>query len=200
MASSENNKIHELLVQYQHGNVEAGGLLYAYLAGPLYMQGRKKGLSHEDAKDIVSETFTRICDPHIINSYLEELRGGKAWVEKIFEHFVIDWQRRSLIPTTQPKGVNTQHSSTPQKRETSLEGFNTHDFISEEEDSNPEEYVLNKELKEYLMATWESLSVEDKVEIAVKGRGRGGRRGKPGRKAYREATERARKDFMERYS
>jgi RNA polymerase sigma factor (sigma-70 family) len=181
----KDQSIHELLVQLKQGNAEAADkavtMIYARMVKRLYELATDKNgrfrLTHEDAEDAIQDTFIHIRT-RAINSYAEEKRGGQAWIEQIFNNHVIDWRRRSYRR---------------QVREVTLDDPNA--IACTSEDENPEQFILTEEQEENIRRTWEALSEEDKIEIAVKGRGRGGTREKPGRKAYNAAKERAQNIF-----
>src|ERR1700680_1458339 len=95
--AGEKSEIHGLLVQFKHGNTEAMVPLYACLVTNLYDKAVGKGgkyggygLSHEDAWDVIQQTFYRICDR--IQTY--EKGGGRAWIQSIFKNEVVNLLRQ----------------------------------------------------------------------------------------------------------
>src|SRR5436190_1448288 len=84
--------IRELLVQLQQGSAEADAVLYAGMKETLYWRAVDEyHLCHEDAEDVVQETFGRVRER--INTYKVAL-GGAAWIKQIFYHIVIDRIRK----------------------------------------------------------------------------------------------------------
>lgn len=86
---AEELSVHELLVQVKHGNIDALGILYARYARKFYAYARSRGVTHEDAEDIVQNVFLdKIFEK--IDRYNETRPGGATWLWQIFKNLMID--------------------------------------------------------------------------------------------------------------
>ncbi len=162
---------HELLVRLKNGNMEAVEVLYGRYKPKFYKCAMRKTRSHEDADDIVQETFDRILRG--INGYNETkgARGGGApWMWRICSNVIVDKlrQRQQRVPE---QLVDEMAS----------------------EALHPEEWVELDERCRAAACALESLSPDDRVQI-LRPRGRG-----PRSRAWEAAMGRLREAFNLRY-
>src|SRR5579864_3633304 len=87
--------IHELLIRLKQDDDEATEPLFACLSVSFYNTAViRYQLSHEDAQDVIQETFLRIiCG---INDYDEKRLSGPSWIWRIFGNAAIDQIRKMI--------------------------------------------------------------------------------------------------------
>src|SRR5690242_7781111 len=141
----EDISAHKLLLQLKQGDESAADSLYVCYARKFYQMARHRGLTHEDAEDVVHTVFYRtLCH---IAYYDEAIGGGEKWMRIICKHAVDDILRQ--------KPIEQLPEDCP--------AF---------EDICPERYVETKERLQKINAVWESISEKDRQELR-RGRGRG---------------------------
>ncbi len=177
MSFNEDEFAHKLLLQLQDGYYKAIGDLYVHFRRVLYSLARNKGLSHEDAEDVVEDTFHRII-VHI-DKYEEGKKGGWHWVKAIFYHVLSDRFRNIAYDKKWVDKVLTD-----EEKET----------IIGTEESNPAQVAEIKERNQALIQAWKSITIEDQKIILS----RFGKRGPAGRK-WEQAVERLRTALQARY-
>src|SRR5260221_6612621 len=91
----EDISAHKLLTQLKHGDDKAVDILYARYAKEFYQMARHRGLTHEDAEDVVHTVFYRTLS-HIA-TYDEAIGGGEKWMRIICKHVVDDVLRQKPI-------------------------------------------------------------------------------------------------------
>jgi DNA-directed RNA polymerase specialized sigma24 family protein len=161
-SGNENDHVHRLLVRLKHGDVTAVDDLYPRFARTFYYTAINKGLTHNEAQEVVQTTFYKILRG--VKNY-DEVRGGNAgWMMSICIHAAVDVMR----------------NRTPEQE--SL------DKIIEDERLSVEEVDLagpfqNEELFQALTEAWATLSPEDQEALRL-----GGRRG-PKAKPWKLAVQ-----------
>lgn len=141
----EDISAHKLLILVKHGDDKAIDILYARYAKEFYQTARRRGLSHEDAEDIVQTVFYRTLS-HIAN-YDEASGGGEWWMRIICKHAIADvFRQRPIeqIPEDWPASEN----------------------------GDPERYIETRERLQQFEKAWEIISEDDRQELR-RGRGRG---------------------------
>ena len=128
----ESIPVGEMLVQLQNGQDEVIEILYPRFRRAFYINGRRHGLTHEDAEDAVGNAFESILRK--IQTCDLNKGSGEAWMWTIFRNEVIDFHRfhpaGELPPNTRYRGV----------------------------EGNPEEWTERDELDQCLEAAWNTLS------------------------------------------
>lgn len=139
----------ELLARMKQGQVEAAAALFVRYAGRFYRNARNHGFSHEDAEDVVQQTFHRIIER--IDTYDESAGSGEQWMWRICRNAQIDiYRRRGRIVDLPPESWPEQ----------------------EDQDTSAQERLEQSEKMWVFRRCWDRLSREDQKEIR---RGRGTR-------------------------
>jgi RNA polymerase sigma factor (sigma-70 family) len=92
MLKSRSGTTHDLLVQLKHGQDEVIEVIYPYYAKLFYAYGKRHGLSHEEAEDLVQTTFDHILTK--IQTYDEVKGGGEKWMWRICVNLLTDIYRK----------------------------------------------------------------------------------------------------------
>ena len=142
---AENIPVHILLIWLKRGHDEVIEILYPHYAVIFYRYARKRGLTHEDAEDIVEEIFLHILKG--IDTYDEVSGNGEGWIWSICKNLITSFLRR--------------------KR---MENFLSDDLI--DEDADPERCLEKNERFQTFTRTWQKISEADRRELRS-GRGRG---------------------------
>lgn len=141
MSISKKNDTHELLVRLKHGEAEVIEILYSRYARAFYAYARRRGLSHEDAEDVIQMVFDRILTR--MQTYSEPKGGGEGWVWQTYSRMVIDMQRSR-------HGQTVVIDKTP-----SIPDMST----------IPDDRFLQNELYRCIQIAWKSIPESDRVEI-----------------------------------
>jgi hypothetical protein len=199
--ASDNESIHELLVQLKHGSgtAEVASAIYRRMFMQLYRYGVKEfRLIPQDADELASTTLMHILfgkkrnGEAVISSYNEKQHTGEPWIKRVFARKVLDWKREE----SKRQGREVPFD---ERQEILLDDPNINAYISPSEEWDPEQYLLMKEQNEdkdtvkkrrVSSQVWAELSEEEQEEFE-KGPGRGGTKEKPGRNAYWVVRERA---------
>lgn len=170
-----NDDTHKLLVKLLEGDHQAAGILYAMYADPFYRAAKQRGLSDQDADEVVTTTLLR----KVLDATLEATSkakydpakgGGERWMWTVFRNTVRDKQRANQMRKALDELTDDLIENVP---------------APASEFDDPIEYTRYQEVKENVARALQRLSKADLDEIL---KGRGGRRG-PARAAYREAIE-----------
>lgn len=105
--------IHELLVRVKCDDVEAFDRLYADLHTLLQRQALRRGLSAEDAKDVVHDTLALVWQNR---AKYDEARsgtgGGRAYVGRICDNVITDRFRRLKVRAAKPLDLENAEQCT----------------------------------------------------------------------------------------
>jgi RNA polymerase sigma factor (sigma-70 family) len=142
---AESISVHVLLTRLKCGHDEIIEILYPRYAKVFYVYAKNRGLTHEDAEDIVDETFLHIL--RSIGTYNEIDGHGEQWIWRICKNLVTDSLRRKRI-------VRSFADDPP------------------DEDADPERCFGRKECSQALSRAWQRISEADQEELQ-RGRGRG---------------------------
>jgi DNA-directed RNA polymerase specialized sigma24 family protein len=144
---NKNLSTHELLVQLKHGDEGACEIVYARHASEFFRYALGKGLTPEEAEDVVEETFDRILT--CISGYSEVICGGEKWMWSI-----------------------CRNKTTDKLREKKRQALDLLETYPSPEAANPETYLVKQEYFQALERAWNKISESDQQEIC-RGRGRG---------------------------
>jgi RNA polymerase sigma-70 factor, ECF subfamily len=160
-----------LLTRLKYGDDEAIEILYPRYAKVFYTYVKNCGLTHEDAEDIVEETFLHVLKS--IKTYDEAEGHGESWLWRICKNIMTDLLRRKRTACSL------------------MDDRPVDEFPSE--DTNPARCFERKEYFQALDSAWQRISKTDREELQL-GRGRG-----PGRKAWHKAVQKFRAAFYEEW-
>jgi len=171
-------------MRIQGGVTEAQTELFYLFSPKFYNSARLRGLSYEDAQDVVQVTFNRIFEK--IDTYQEARQSGVGWMQTICDHVIIDVYRSKA----------SSAKKLDKLKDTKKEALRL-------KDENPVHSSFErKERIEAFNRAWNSISEEDRLTIHSRlyryenpnPANRAGKRGPPGRK-YEEAKERLRQEY-----
>ncbi len=173
---------YDLLIQLKAERDEAIEVLYPRYSKQFYWYARHKGLSREDAEDVVMITFGRILTR--IKTF-DEVQGrqgaGAPWLWMIHRNVVID----HLRGTQRTRGTRSLDEH-PLEEDVKL-----NDGRVTPEDIDPARSAENRELSRALECAWSRISAADQDEF------RRGPGGGTGRKTWHQAVERFRIELLE---
>lgn len=91
-AEGASASVHDLLVRFKHGDIEALEILFARYWGPFVFFAVRRGVTYQEAEDIAQDAFDAIIKS--IASYREDPGGGASWMWTIcrrkLSHFFRD--------------------------------------------------------------------------------------------------------------